>query len=104
MRHRTDPTTWWRSGNNCQATSRIGTALAWASTRGITSIYSTRGPSRVIVYGREDVFPRSWGKAARAALGIGNGRPAPPLAPVDATRQQAIAEIARRHQPHVQVA
>ena len=37
-------------------------------------------------------------KAACAALGLGNGRPAPPLAPVTPEQRDAIAAIVRRYQ------
>jgi len=37
-------------------------------------------------------------KAACAALGLGNGHPAPPLAPVTPEQQEAIAVIVRRYQ------
>ncbi len=38
-------------------------------------------------------------KAACAALGLGNGQPAPPLVPVTPEQQDAIAAIVRRYQP-----
>ncbi len=38
-------------------------------------------------------------KAACAALGLGDGHPAPPLAPVTPEQQEAIAAIVRRYQP-----
>ncbi len=38
-------------------------------------------------------------KAACAAIGLGDGRPAPPLVPVTPEQQESIAAIVRRYQP-----
>ncbi len=37
-------------------------------------------------------------KAAYGMLGLGNGQPAPPHAPLDAVQQRAIAAVVRRYQ------